>query len=521
MKHIESGFARLILLGGFLALATLSLPAQDMTDTSKPLDEAALFGGDADIVRIIDTQTASAGDVSLVADNKKYPVFILEGQASAGIQGAFVPYGAVEKDPQTLSGAVNMTNISLSFLPMKNAIFNLSADAAFQPTGLDDLSLSGYADLRASEFTRAYVSAAYDYSPDSEGFSLDEAFIDAAIDRALFFRLGKQRVSWGVGNWFKPADVLSLAAIDPDNPAGSREGPFAFKVDMPFALNHATLYAVPPLDGELTAFSLAERTDVIVGGYELSLAGFYRTDWKAKPRLMFMFTGALGPLDVYGENVVSWGSDRVYARAKTGGGYEAYLIENTPVFQSTLGVKYSLSTSDGLGLSLHVQGYYNGSGYADSSILRIPAALTAIKAADGNASPYVRAAGAGMYYLAGNISLSARFGGGEKTTSTSLGGYALANFSDGSVRFKPSFDLSIGSGKNTFTMQASVLASLGEKGSEYAYAKIGNALTPSFSVSLLSDVRIFASMPLLMGDDYVVDKASLDFGLTWNVLSFE
>jgi hypothetical protein len=511
-----------------MAVGGLSAQNQDLIDTTKPLDESALFGGASDLVTVIDTKTAQAGTVSLVDEKKTYPVFILEGDASSGLQGAFVPYGAAASDAQTLFGNVVLSGMSFSFLPFKNATFNVSLDATFLPTGVEDLTAGAYADLRVSEFTRVYASASYNYAVSAgstslvtvqDGFSLDELFLDAALGRTLFFRLGKQRVSWGVGNWFKPADVLSLAAIDPDNPTASREGPFAFKVDLPFGLNHATLYTVPPINGNLGEFSVAERTDLIVGAYELSLGAFYRTDWEAKPRLMFMFTGAIGPFDVYGENVVAWGSDRVYAREKTGGGYETYLIENTPVFQSTLGVKYSLSTSDGLGLALHVQGYYNGMGYADSSILQITAARNAIKAYDGTDTRFVSRSGAGMYYLAGSVSLSARFGEGKKITNTSLGGYALMNFSDGSLRFKPSWALSIGSSGNTLDLTLSALTSLGKALSEYAPK--GNMITPALSVTLLRDLKLTASVPLYMGSDYVIDKATMDVGLEWNVIRFE
>jgi len=501
---------------------------QDVIDTSKPLDESVLFGGDSDIVKVIDTTTASAGMVSLMDENKTYPVFILEGETSTRLQGAFVPYGAQAGDAQTLFGNVVMKGMSLSFLPFKNATFNISLDSTFLPTGVEDLTASAYADLRMSEFSRVYAAARYRYAISSgssslvtapDGFSLDELFLDAALGRTLFFRLGKQRVSWGVGTWFKPADVLSLAAIDPDNPTASREGPFAFKADLPFGLNHATLYTVPPLNGDLGEFSIAERTDLIVGAYELSLGAFYRTDWEAKPRLMFMFTGAVGPFDVYGENVVAWGSDRVYVREKTGGGYETYLVENTLVFQSTVGMKYTLSTSDGIGFSLHLQGFYNGMGYADSSILQVTAARNAIKAYDGADTRFISRSGAGMYYLAGSVSLSARFGEGKKITTTSLGGYALANFSDRSFRFKPSWALSIGSSGATVDLQLSALTSLGAVSSEYAPK--GNSVTPALSITVLRDLKLTASVPLQMGSDYVVDKVQTAVGFEWNVIRFE
>ena len=512
-----------------LSTAGFIASAQDITDTSKPLDENAMFGGEGDIVTVIDTAKASEGTIQLEKDTKTYPVFLVEGDANAGLIGSFTLYGAAYS--QKLFGAVNLNSLSFSFLPSKALIFNITTDATLMSTGVQDLTTSAYADLRASEFTRVYAAASYNYNlttnasslvASKDGFSLDEIFVDTAIDRKLFFRLGKQRVSWGVGNWYKPADVLSLSAIDPDNPTANREGPFAFKTDMPFGLNHASLYIVPPTDGDPSKFSVAERTDLVVGGFELSFAGFYRSDLAAKPRLMFMFSGALGNFDIYGENVVAWGSDRIYV-TKSGSDYITSTIENTPVFQSTLGVKYSWQNSDGLGLDVHVQGYYNGAGYADSSILQDDAAANAVIAAGGNTATralrtQVRS-DSGMYYLAANVSLSGRWGEGKNIVNSSLGGYALYNFSDQSSRFKPAWDLSIGSGGSKLDMTASALTAFGGAGSEYA--PNGNMVTPALSMTILNAVVATVSAPLNLNPDYSLNKARLNFSLYWNVVNFD
>jgi hypothetical protein len=506
--------------------------AQSILDTSKPLDESVLFGGAEDIVRVIDTATAAAGTIQLTEDTTHYPVFIIEGNARAGVSGDYVPYGAKSTDTQTIFGTVQLNSVALGIVPAKDVAFMITTDASLLPSGVRDLSLDASADLRISEFTRFHASASWKYNISSsstslvtteDGLSVDEVFLDAALDRRLFFRLGKQNISWGVGYWFKPADVLSLAAIDPDDPEAVREGPFAFKLDMPFGLNHATLYAVPPLDGDAAKFSLAQRTDIVAGDFELSLAGFYRSDLSAKPRAMFMFSGAVGNIDIYGENVLALGSDRPYVRSASGGGYETWDIGYQPLFQGTLGAKYSWETAGGLSVNLHAQGYYNGAGYADSSILQSNDAVDEVLKATGIAAPTssmrsALRAGAGMYYAAASASLSTRFGEGKNIVSTALGSNLLANFSDLSFRFKPYWDLSIGSGGSTFDMTLSALTSLGETGSEYAPR--GNMVTPAISFTILKDMIAQLSAPLYLYSDNVVDRAGLAFSLYWNVVDF-
>ncbi|OQB98860.1 MAG: hypothetical protein BWX81_00149 [Spirochaetes bacterium ADurb.Bin110] len=531
----------------FLIMTTLflfsksSIWAQSSSSSSnlKPpevIDENELFGGPKDIVTVIDPNVASAGTVQLVEDTKTYPVFLISGSAGAGLYGNYTPLGGSSSDKQTLYGAVDISDLEFDYLPAKNLHFSLSTNLLAVPNQILAASATAYADLRQSDLVRLYVSGSFNYDPssylstnkeyESPTFSLDELFVDTHIEETLFFRLGKQRISWGVGNWFKPSDVLSLSAIDPDDPTAAREGPFAFKVDVPMKLNHLMVYIVPPIsENNAASSSAASKYDLVVNGWELSFGAYARADMLARPRAIFSFTGAIGSFDVYGENVLLYGSDRIYAReSSTPGTYEAYSIENKPFFQSTLGVKYSKSYSGGLSYSIHVQGYYNGMGYADSSIMQNAAATAAITEAIEDDYPTAyrysdSSTDAGMWYLAGSASVSGRFGEGNSLTRVTGSVYALANFSDGSLRFNPQLKVQVGDegGKVSFTI--SDLTSIGDVGSEYA--KNGNITTPALTVSLLnSQVSLQASVPIKLNADYSVKKVQTKFSILWNAIEF-
>jgi len=518
-----------------------SIWAQSSSSSSnlKPpevIDENELFGGPKDIVTVIDPNVASAGTVQLVEDTKTYPVFLISGSAGAGLYGNYTPLGGSSSDKQTLYGAVDISDLEFDYLPAKNLHFSLSTNLLAVPNQILAASATAYADLRQSDLVRLYVSGSFNYDPssylstnkeyESPTFSLDELFVDTHIEETLFFRLGKQRISWGVGNWFKPSDVLSLSAIDPDDPTAAREGPFAFKVDVPMKLNHLMVYIVPPIsENNAASSSAASKYDLVVNGWELSFGAYARADMLARPRAIFSFTGAIGSFDVYGENVLLYGSDRIYAReSSTPGTYEAYSIENKPFFQSTLGVKYSKSYSGGLSYSIHVQGYYNGMGYADSSIMQNAAATAAITEAIEDDYPTAyrysdSSTDAGMWYLAGSASVSGRFGEGNSLTRVTGSVYALANFSDGSLRFNPQLKVQVGDegGKVSFTI--SDLTSIGDVGSEYA--KNGNITTPALTVSLLnSQVSLQASVPIKLNADYSVKKVQTKFSILWNAIEF-
>jgi len=507
-----------------LALLPLAVSAQDL---SAPLDENSLFGGGGDLVTTIDAKTAAEG-VQLVKDTTTYPIFTVQGDAGAGAYGSLIPFGATSSDSQSVFGMVSLSGLTVDFLPSKDLHFEASLDGIFMPGDARDVTATAYADLRASEFTRLYIGGTFTYKPQVSDLStqtqdanlaLDELFVDTAIDRKVFFRMGKQRISWGVGNWYKPADVLSLAAVDPDNPTAAREGPYALKVDTPFGkLNQATLYVVPPLNGDMTSFSFAGKADVVVSNFELNFGAFGRTDMQAKPRAMFMFTGAVGPFDVYGENVVAYGSDRTYVQSDGFGGYTTYTIDNVPVFQSTIGIKYNYADSNGLSFAIHMQGYYNGTGYQDSSIVSTARGFSAVKkeALGVTSSDFTQA---GMYYLAGSASVGGRWGEGNKLTQWTLGAYALANFSDMSFRTKPSFALSIGDQGSKLDMTLSALSTFGAKYSEYAPR--GNTVTPDLEMTILQDFVASVSAPIQFNSDYSLKKVGLDFSLVWNAVTFK
>jgi len=498
-------------IASVLLMSLLSVYGVCAQDMSAPLDDNILFGGSADIVRVIDTETASSGTVNLVTEEKRYPVFLVEGGASVAFSGDFTPIGATVKDKQSLVGTLAVRGLSIDFLPAENIHFGTSLDATVSGAGLDKIAIDGFADMRASEFSRLYGSGGFSYSASgTPEFSLDELFVDAAMDRILFFRLGKQHIRWGVGTWFQPSDVLSLAAIDPDDPSAAREGPFAFKVDMPFGLNHASLYVVPSGTGDPGEIAGAARTDLVVGGWELSLGAFARSDMEARPRAMFMFTGTLGDIDTYGEAVAALGSDRLYVRDTGGGTYGTYTRDYEAVFQATVGFSYDWRSSGGLSVGLQAQGYYNGTGYADPSIQNIAGA----KAVLGDGYDLRES---GLWYAAGRLSLSAQLGEDE-TIGVGLSINGIANISDGSVTFTPAFSLSLGDQGSALDLAMSAKTMLGGPGTEYG-SKSGTMVTPALSATIMDVVTASVQAPLTLGAGSAVDKADINFSLSWKGMS--
>jgi len=280
---------------------------------------------------------------------------------------------------------------------------------------------------------------------------------------------------------------------------------------------------VPPVSGSAASSSIATKYDGVVNGWELSFGGYGRADMLARPRGIFSFTGAIGPFDVYGENVLLYGSDRIFVKesSTSPGTFETYRRETAPFFQSTLGIKYSAGYSSGLSYSFHAQGYYNGTGYADSSIMQNPSAIAAIKADYPDTyKDSASAAGAGMWYLAGSASVSGRFGEGRNLTQVTGSLYALSNFSDRSLRFNPTLKVAIGDQGGRTTVTLSCLTAIGNMGSEYAPK--GNRTTPALSFSALNDaIELEISAPISLNTDFSVNKVQTAFSVFWNAVQFD
>jgi hypothetical protein len=417
------------------ALAWIAVPAagaQNITDTSVPLDESALFGGSGELVKVIDPAAAAAGTITLVQEKPFQPNLQFTGTVSALAEGDWTLHSALPGVlPDTLMPTVKSV-FGLDFLASKTVKLHLDNTSIVGSTGFRSTVFGYYADIRPSELTRFYISGRTEYDSTEDPawkFPLLEAFADTAIGRSVFFRFGKQYVSWGVGYWYSPADVLSLAQIDPEDPEAKREGPFAFKVDVPFKQNLFTAYVIGDRDLEPLGTAIAAKADIVTGSFELSLGGYYRPDLAVRPRLIAMFSGAAGPLDIFGEGVAAWGADRTFVRS-TESGPGIYRIENQPVFQATAGLSWSYDHKDKLySIDTRAQVYYNGMGYEDTSYLRSAAVRNLVQAGTLSALDLTQA---GRWYAAASASISKLF---DEVLAFSL--TSIANISDSIVKVTP------------------------------------------------------------------------------------
>jgi len=269
--------------------------------------------------------------------------------------------------------------------------------------------------------------ASYDYRPATGTFTWDtrifELFSDFNWTDRLFFRVGKHTIRWGVGYFFSPADVLNLVPIDPADPTADRDGPVSLKTHVPFGHNNAYLYLVANDIRRPDQLAVAPKLELVLGGWELGLGGFYQKD--LAPKAMLTLTGPLAKLDLFGEAVLQYGSDRAYIRA--GAPYEIYTIDEEPVFSATIGARYLGADRK---LAFSAQYFFNGTGYESFSPTLAAVAALAVTAGDLKAADLLSR---GRHYLAASASWS-EMGGSD----FGLALLYLANLEDSSGIVQPS-----------------------------------------------------------------------------------
>ena len=322
-----------------------------------------------------------------------------------------------------------------------------------------------YFDARPERDFRVFgkVKAAYEY-PEEWEIGIFELFSDFQVRDLLFFRAGKQTVQWGVGYFFSPADVLNLVSIDPEDPGADREGPIALKAHLPFSAHNAYLYLVANDVDKPYEIAVAPKIELLMGSYELGLGAFYQTD--LTPKGMLTLTGPLWDLDLFGEAMIQWGSDRTFVRTTTFPLYETYTVEQQLLFSGSAGFSYLKSDWN---LSLFAQYFYNGQSYEDG---RLPS--TAVFALDAGAITSADLLYPGRHYLAASIGWSEI---GDSALSLSL--LYLANLSDGSGLITPTVSWAP---IDPVTLSSGARISYGDSGSEYA--PLGGSLAWTLSASV-------------------------------------
>jgi hypothetical protein len=303
-----------------------------------------------------------------------------------------------------------------------------------------DMSATLYLDARPDADIRFFTKASVNYpftENEDEDWSFDdiiqinEMFSDFNIGESLFLRAGKQTINWGVGRYFSPADLLNLTEIDPEDPDAELEGPLSVKMHLPVESNNFYLYTVVPEGIEDPSdLIVAPKAEVLIDSTELGVGAYYR--YNQAPSAMLTFTSAIGDVDLFGEGVVQYGSDKTFVDEESSV-YSLETYDDKLFFKATLGASYMWNHEESdFSISASGQYYYNGEGYDDPTILT-----------DGMGAVFVASSIASEDLAVNDLMESSKHYGAANLTVTlvedlSFGVFWLGNFNDLSGMLSPS-----------------------------------------------------------------------------------
>ncbi len=328
-----------------------------------------------------------------------------------------------------------------------NPDFSSFSDTLTNPDSEDlsvDLGATLYFDARPDENFRVFgktdISYPFSESADS-GRSFDdivhirELFSDFNWKNILFFRGGKQVINWGVGYFFSPADIVNLSSINPEDPEAELEGPLALKVNFPFGIHNAYLYLIDSNATKWDEITVAPKLEFVIYDTEIGIGGVYEKD--KSPEAMVTLTTSISDFNVFGESVLSYGSDKKFVEEVDKSleyplGLEVVEKDDQYFYSGTVGVMYNHTDEEGnFSYNFALQYYYNGYGYDDQTIFKDKSKEIGMLIANGELS-------------ASDISMPGKHYGafsatwkGLLNTDFDLSLFWIGNLSDGSGKVTP------------------------------------------------------------------------------------
>lgn len=309
---------------------------------------------------------------------------------------------------ETSLSPVADAQITLDARPSENLRMFMKTGISYPYVTKNNASLMGYSNPMTPGYSLLITS------DDSlrNLFYIKELFSDFNLGENVAFRFGKQTVTWGVGYFFSPADVIN-SAIDPENPTAQVEGPLCLRTQIVFpgTQNALWAYLIPDSDliygsAEARDTALAAKAEFVLGGWELGLGGYYKYD--TTPRACLTASGTLfNKLSVFTEAVAAYGQTEEWLESK----------DKTFFGQATVGFMYNWKTPK---IILLGQYFYNGQ--KDYEIEKMQQMLGAVPeyAAQTKELDFMKREGH-------NAALAVNFGK-VFTNSLSASVYAVANF---------------------------------------------------------------------------------------------
>jgi hypothetical protein len=346
---------------------------------------------------------------------------------------------------------------------------DLGATVLLDARPTEDFRVFGSIDLNYPFTTNETASSSRDFE---DIVGVTELFSDFMIGDILFLRGGKHTISWGVGYFFSPADVLNLTSINPEDPEAEREGPVSLRVNLPVDFHNLYLYLIAnPLDDGVQ-LAVAPKAEMVLGGTEVGIGALYHPG--RVPRAMLTVSTSLMDFDLFGELEASIGSDRRFVEADDLNGLTTSRYTDKIFAALTGGLRYTYAPEQAnWAATLAGQYMWNGEGYEDIEVLRKnqTGVIALLQSSELSLSDLVFP---GRHYAAASLNVSL-----GRNATWSIGTFWLSNLSDGSAQFSPSVTVRLADQLN---LRAAATFTYGPDGAEMTPfgSQVGASIAANF-----------------------------------------
>jgi hypothetical protein len=277
--------------------------------------------------------------------------------AAGTTAAADVPVAIPTPDPKTVAFSGQITGAAdVQYSNTRNA-------DALNTFSIADLFL----DVRLAQQAKVFLSLELTYLSQGSltALTLPEAFFDFNLERAAYFRTGKQVLQWGRCYLWNPTDLINVERERFIRRLGQREGAYGMKVHVPFGTT-VNIYDFVDTGRATDLESLANafKVEVLLGNLEIAFSNWVKRGY-APVWGLDLSTRVFG-IDTQGEISTSHGDYLARARVVEG----ELATARDPEAWAT---RASLNLSRGFTvgdfkdrLTVMVEGYYDRTAYTDN-----------------------------------------------------------------------------------------------------------------------------------------------------------
>lgn len=195
-------------------------------------------------------------------------------------------------------------------------------------------------------------------------FSVKEIFVDFNFSRYIYFRTGKQVLSWGQCYLWNPTDMINIENKSFLNKLESREGTYGIKGHIPFGTS-VNIYGFADMNQAESGSDIAGagKLEFLIKDTEMAFSAWGKRGFH--PVYGYDISGNLFGIDIKGEASYSRGSNT--EKVEYEGLLPVTVKSDSDVYRASLNLSRDFDFGEKADrINISIEMFYNGDGYKDN-----------------------------------------------------------------------------------------------------------------------------------------------------------